>query len=53
MSIENYAFSESNQLKNPSFRLRVEFTESPKSVEMTGLIKYTVQTHYNVPKLLT
>jgi len=39
MSIENYAFSESNQLKNPSFRLPVEFTESPKSIEMRRLIK--------------
>jgi len=41
MSIENYfVFSESNQLKNQSFRLPMKFTESPKFFEMRGLIKY-------------
>jgi len=38
--IENDNFSESNSLKNSSLRLQMEFTNSPKSVEIGGFIKY-------------
>ena len=37
-------------LKNASFRLLVEFTDNPKSVEMRGLIKYRSNASHDIKK---
>jgi len=47
--IENH-FSESNHLKNTTFRLPVKFLDSPKSVKLREMIKYCTNASHDIKK---